>query len=492
MRQVSEDLKINKKIILDMIKDCNDILYRPMRLGQDVKVDCFLVYVEMATSNMMLEDSVIGKMLNNLWDKDEAAIYEALEQNSLGVSDTQAYATIEEGMAAMLAGNVLMFVDHFDKAIKIGSIGYPGVGITNAESEKVLRGSKEAFNESEKINTALIRKRIRDTSLKVKEKAVGKYSNTMTAIVYIEGLAYPELVENLEKKLDSFEIDGVLNSGIIEQLTEDHKYSPFPQYQTTERPDRAAMAIMEGRVVLVSDNSPEVLILPTTFNTLFQTSDDYYSHYAIVSFLRMIRYIAAFLAVSLPGLYLAAINYHTQMVPTNLILSLAEARVGVPFPGLVEVLFLELSFELLREAGLRMPGPIGGTIGIVGGLIIGQAAVSANVVSPVVVIIVALTALGSFSIPNEELSESFRLVKYMMIFLCAAFGLLGLLFGWVIVFTHMAVLKSFGIPYLMPFTAKDVNPGGESKDSLLRYPLVSMWKRPVFARRQNRRRLRMK
>lgn len=492
MRQVSEDLKINKEIIQSQIKDCDDILFRPMKLGKNMQIDCFLVYVEMATANMMLEDSVIGKMLNSLRDMEDDEVYNAIRKNSLGVSDSKEYPTIEEGMSAMLAGNVLLFIDHYDKAIKIGTKGYPAAGISNSDSEKVLRGSKEAFCEVEKINTALIRRRIRDSRLKVKEKSVGKYSNTMAAVVYLEGVVYPELVENVQKKLDSFEIDGVLDSGIIEQLTEDNRYSPFPQYQTTERPDRAAMAVLEGRVVIVSDNSPEALILPTTYNTLFQTSDDYYSHFAIVSFLRMIRYIAAFLAASLPGIYLAAINYHTQMVPTNLILSLAKAREGVPFPGLVEVLFLELSFELLREAGLRIPGPIGSTIGIVGGLIIGQAAVSANIVSPVVVVIVAITALGSFSIPNEELSESFRLVKYVMIGLCAAFGLLGLIFGWVLLLTHLASLKSFGIPYLMPFSAKDVNPGGESKDSVLRFPLVSMWKRPVFARKQNRRRLKMR
>lgn len=173
-----------------------------------------------------------------------------------------------------------------------------------------------------------------------------------------------------------------------------------------------------------------------------------------------------------------------------MIFSLAKAREGVPFPAVVEILFLELSFELLREAGLRMPGPIGNTIGIVGGLIIGQAAVSANIVSPVVVVVVALTALGSFAIPNEELSEALRLLKYLLIILCACFGILGLVFGWILILAHLARLKSFGISYLMPFSGKDVNEGGESRDSILRAPLYKMNRRPIFARRQNRRRMR--
>ena len=492
MGDISTSLESNRETVQKQIADCDDILLRPMELGKEVTVACFLIYIEVAVSNMMLEDSVIGKMLNHLKEMDKDSIYQSIKQNSLGVSDTKELETMQEAMAAMLAGNVVLFIDGYDKAIKVGSKGYPAAGISKAESEKVLRGSKEAFSESVKINTALIRKRVRDTKLKVKEKVIGKHSNTATALVYIDDLAYPSLLDNIEKKLDSFEIDGVLDSGIIEQLTEESWYSPFPQYQTTERPDRAAMAVMEGRVVLLSDNSPEALILPTTWNTLFQTSDDYYSHFTIASFLRLIRYVAAFLAVSLPGLYLIATNFHTQMLPTNLVISLAKARAGVPFPSLLEVLIMELSFELIREAGLRVPGPIGNTIGIVGGLIIGQAAVAANIVSPIIVVVVALTALGSFSIPNEEVSGALRLIKYGMIFFCNFWGVLGLLFGWFLILVHLAGLKSFDIPYLIPFTAADINQDKDKADSIFRRPIFQMNRRPVFARRHNRVRLRMK
>ena len=275
--------------------------------------------------------------------------------------------------------------------------------------------------------------------------------------------------------------DGVLDSGVLEQLTADVWYSPFPQYQVTERPDRAAQALLNGRVVVVTDNSPEALILPTTLNTLFQTSDDAYRHFAIVSFLRLIRYAAAFLALALPGLYVAVTTLHPGILPTNLILALKKAREGVPFPSVLEVLILELAFELLREAGLRMPGPVGNTIGIVGGLIIGQAAVSANLVSPMVVI-VALTALGDFAIPSEELSEGIRLVKYAMLFLCAGLGIMGFFLGLVFLLVHLANLKSFGVSYLAPYSAWELNRGADRKDSLLRFPLIFLKRRPVFAR----------
>lgn len=475
-----------------MTENCADILVRPMQVGKKQKVPCFLVYIEVAVSNMMLEDSVTGKLLNHLLEMEREEIYGALEQNSLGISDTKELLTMEEAMAAMFAGNAVLFVDGYDRAVKIGSKGYPGVGVHKSESEKVMRGSQEAFCESFKLNTALVRKRIRSTGMKVEEKAVGRYSQTMTALLYLEGVVYPPICSELRKRLDSFEIDGVGDSGVIEHLTVNSTKTLLPLYQTTERPDRAAQAILEGRAVLLTDNSPEALIFPATLSTLFQTSDDYYRHFTIVSFLRIIRYAAAFLAVTLPGLYVASTTFHTQMLPANLIRSMAEARSGVPFPALIEVLIMELSFELLREAGLRMPGPIGNTIGIVGGLIVGQAAVSANLVSPITVVVAALTALGSFSIPNEELSEAFRLVKYGVLFLCSCFGILGALFGWIFLVIHMARIKSYGLPWLYPYAGGDLNEGADGRDGLIRVPAGWMNRRPVFALRNNRIRLRRK
>lgn len=492
MGKLSKDISVNQKHVEQMTEGCDDILVRPMQLGRDRGTACFLVYIETAVSNMMLEDSVIGRLLNHLRDMEEKELYDALQKDALGISDTKELVTMDEAMAAMLAGNAVLFVDGWDKALKVGSKGFPGTGVQKAESEKVLRGSHEAFTESEKVNTALIRKRIRDTRMKVKESPLGEASHTMTALLYMEDLVYPPFLEKIQKKIDNLQVDEVLDSGILEQLTEETWYSPFPQYQATERPDKAAQAVLDGRVVLVVDNSPEALILPTTLNTLFQTSDDYYRHFTIVSFLRLIRYVAAFLAVSLPGLYVAVTTLHPQILPTNLILALAKARDGVPFPSIVEVLLLELSFELLREAGLRMPGPIGNTIGIVGGLIVGQAAVSANLVSPMVVVVVAITALGSFSIPNEELSEAFRLIKYGMLFLGGWFGILGICFGWFLLITHLARLKSFGMSYLMPYSAWELNKGSDAKDSLIRFPLIFLTRRPMFARQKNRVRMRGK
>ncbi len=486
MEKISRSMKENQVTVQLLCAGCDDIIVRPMRLGVKEQVDCLVVYIESAVSNMMLEDSVIGKLLNHLWELDEEEIRRAVEENGLGISDVKELETMEECMAALLAGNAIFFLDGYERALKIGSKGYPDMGVVKADSEKVLRGSKEAFSESAKVNTALVRKRIRTTDLKVEELFVGQQSNTLIALVYMENLAYPNLLAEIKERIGKVPIDSVLDSGIVEQLTADTWYSPFPQFQTTERPDRAAAAVLEGRILLLCDNTPVSLLLPTTMNSLLQTGDDYYGHFEIASLLRCLRYLAVFLAFSLPGLYLAVTGYHPQILPTNLILSMAEARRGVPFPAMIEVLLLEISFELMREAGLRMPGPIGDMIGIVGGLIIGQAAVTANLISPIIVIIDALTALGSFSIPNEELSEAFRLLKYGMIFLCGFFGLYGFVMGWLLLLIHLAGLRSFGIPYLMPFAAVGKDGISRWTDGLLRAPMRRLNRRPVYARRERR------
>ena len=486
MEKISRSMKENQVTVQLLCAGCDDIIVRPMRLGVKEQVDCLVVYIESAVSNMMLEDSVIGKLLNHLWELDEEEIRRAVEENGLGISDVKELETMEECMAALLAGNAIFFLDGYERALKIGSKGYPDMGVVKADSEKVLRGSKEAFSESAKVNTALVRKRIRTTDLKVEELFVGQQSNTLIALVYMENLAYPNLLAEIKERIGKVPIDSVLDSGIVEQLTADTWYSPFPQFQTTERPDRAAAAVLEGRILLLCDNTPVSLLLPTTMNSLLQTGDDYYGHFELASLLRCLRYLAVFLAFSLPGLYLAVTGFHPQILPTNLILSMAQARRGVPFPAMVEVLLLEISFELMREAGLRMPGPIGDMIGIVGGLIIGQAAVTANLISPIIVIIDALTALGSFSIPNEELSEAFRLLKYGMIFLCGFFGLYGFVVGWLLLLIHLAGLRSFGIPYLMPFAAVGKDGISRWTDGLLRAPMRRLNRRPVYARRDRR------
>ncbi|WP_294785101.1 spore germination protein [uncultured Eubacterium sp.] len=493
-----QDQTVSKKLDENILwwkqqfSDCADIKMRPMCLGKNMNVRAFLSYIEITGGKNMMEDSLLGKMLSRLNTMEDTTLYEALQENGLGISDATPFAKMSEAASGMLTGDTILFVDGFDRALKIPDRGYPGMSLQETESEKAIRGSNEGFGGSIKQNTALIRKRLRSVDLKVAECKCGRWTSTNVDLMYLNGIVRPEIVSEMQQRLNGFEIDGIGDSGVIEQLTETQWLSPFPQFQTTRRPDRAVMALLEGRVVLLADNSPEALIFPTDYNSFIKTTDDYYTRWEIATFTRALRYVAAFLSMILPGLYLAMTNFHTQLLPTKLLLSFASARQGVPFPGVVEVLLMELSFELLREAGVRLPGAMGNTIGIVGGLIIGQAAVDANIVSPMVVIVVAFTALCSFAIPNEDFATAFRLLKFAFIGLSAALGFYGFLLGLLILLIHLAQLESFGMPYLMPFVGADLNDYQDERDSLVRPPLQALPRRPFYANPKNRIRLRMK
>ncbi len=483
---ITKNLNENISHMEELFHTCDDIKKKEMMLGKERDVACYLTFIEVAVD---MGTSVLSELLKYLSSLQKETLYAVLSENALGVSDATYFQTIEEAGDGLLTGEVILFVDGFDKAVKIPDDGYPNMGVQEPSSEKVIRGSNEGFTESVKQNAALIRKRIRSPKVKVKQLKAGVRSNTNVYLTYMEDLVYPNLLEEIENRLSQFEIDGVMDSGVLEQLAEEKWYSPFPQFQTTQRPDRAAMSVLEGRVILMSDNSPVALILPTDYNSFIRTSDDYYNRWEIASFGRMLRYIASFFAMTLPGLYLAVTNFHTQILPTTLLLAFADARKGVPFPAVIEVLLMEISFELLREAGVRLPGAMGNTIGIVGGLIIGQAAVEANLVSPIVVIVISFTALCSFAIPNEEFATAFRILKFAMIGLCAWLGYFGMLLGLLAVLIHLAHLKSFGIPYLMPFVGADLNDYEDERDFLWRLPMRKLKKRPIYAKRQERTKL---
>ncbi len=487
---VTKNLEHNRQIFSEIFSDCADIKMVTMQLGQTKQLPCMVAYIEVVASAADYGNSEIGKLLAALSGCKEEEISGFLLENSRGMTDVQMYTDLEDAAAGLLTGDLILFVDGVDRVFKIPDQGYPGMGVQETASEKVTRGSNEGFSDSVKTNTALIRKRLRASELKNVEMKAGSRTSTLVNLMYMQGIARMEVLEEIRRRLEMFEIDGIMDSGMLEQLTEKHWNSPFPQFQTTERPDRAVHALLEGRIVLLCDNSPAVLILPTDCNAFMQTSDDYYNRPQIVTLERIVRYLAAFFALSLPALYLAVINFHTGLLPVSMLLTFAQARAGVPFSSLAELLLMEFGFELLREAGVRVPGTMGNTIGIVGGLIIGTAAVDAGIASPVVVIIVAFTALCSFAIPNEAFATAFRLLKFVMILLSAWLGLFGYLLGLLGVLIHLSGLYSFGVPYLMPFAASGVENGAQWKDSIVRFPLFRLDRRPVYAKESNRIRFR--
>ncbi len=470
----STSLTENTNIMDLLLENCDDIKKRSMRLGNNARIDACIYYVEVTVNNLSVQESVIGRLLTHLMNKTPDEIYDFLDANALGITDVNQLETVDQALMGIMIGDGVIFIDGYNKAIKIKSKGYPMMGVSPSEREQVLRGSREGFADALKCNTALLRKRIRNHDLKVKEFIIGTESNTTVALVYIDSIVRHVVLEDIISRIRHLDVKQLTDSGIIEQLTEDSIFSPFPQYQTTERPDTAVHAIMEGRITLFVDNTPVALLLPSNLSDFYKTPDDYYSRYEIVTLARIIRYAATFFALCLPAVYLAIMNYHPDILPFNLLCSFARGRLEVPFPSIVEVFLMEFAFELLREAGIRIPGPMGSTIGIVGGLIIGQAAVSAGIVSPIIVVVVALTALSSFAIPNEPLSSAFRILKYFLIILAYFMGFFGITIGLLLIGLHLARLKSFGLPFLMPIASGDVNRHPAYRDFLLRFPLKKM------------------
>lgn len=500
MKYVSPNLKENIDYISKCFERCADVVQKQIFINHG-QYPIYVVYMDSMIDSDLVENNIL-KTLVFYFEKNQVCpkvnpkggtekeieaekqenLLSYIEQHAMLTANVSMVSELDRIITDIMAGKTAIFGAACDKALMIDGKGYPKRGIDEAQSEVSVRGAKDSFNESLRTNTILIRRRIRDTKLKTEQIKIGRRTQTDIAIMYMDDLVRPEILEAIQKELKSFEVDGMFDSGSLEQYMGRRWYSPFPVFQATQRPDKASSALLEGRVVLVVDNSPTVIMAPATLNCFFQASDDYYYRWGIASFTRCLRYVAALIAMGFPGFYVAVATFHPEIFPTSLLLTVAASRRGVPFPLVVEIILMELAFELLREAGIRLPGPMGSALSIVGGLIVGQAAVDANIVSPVVVIVVALTALASFAIPNDNFASAFRLLKFSLIVVGAAAGLPGFVLGLLVILTHLASLESYGIPYLSPYALSSVEPAEEFKDSILRLPLFMMRRRPVFTR----------
>ena len=448
-----------------------------------------MIYTDNIVNGSAIEESILTNIMNRCRiDGKKEGMLKRLNEEVIAIGEMTEVKTFQEIFDAVLLGDTILLMDGNDIALQASTKGFPSRGVSEAKTEVVVQGPKDAFTEIGATNIVLIRRRIRDTKLKVKRTKVGKRSKTDVAILYMEDIVRKEILQEVEYRINQIDIDVILDSGYIDQLLENRWLSPFPQLQMTERPDKAASALLEGRVVIVIDNTPFVVIAPATLNVFFQASEDYYDRWEIMSFIRLIRYCAGFLAVALPGLYIALTVFHPSMLPTNLALKIAETRQNIPFPAVGEILIMELAFELLREAGIRLPSPVSSTIGIVGGIIIGQAAVEAGIVSPSVVIVSALTGICTFVIPNIALVSGLRLTKYIVLIFSAFLGLYGFWLALILMLIHMASLKSFHIPFLYPFCSASVNNYNDLEDSIFRLPLWFMKKRPIFSNDKHRQR----
>jgi spore germination protein KA len=373
-------------------------------------------------------------------------------------------------------------VDWYTKGFAIGMKGGKDRGVQEATSENTVRGPKEAFAESLRTNTALLRRKINDQNLWFETKKIGSVTKTNVTIAYINGIVNEKVVEEVRRRLDRIEIDGILETGYVEELIQDETYTPFPTIFNTERPDVTAANLLEGRVAIFVNGSPHALLVPSLFIQFFQTAEDYYQRADIVSLLRILRFIGFFIALLGPSLYIAITTFHQEMLPTPLLINIAAQREGVPFPAFIEALMMEITFEILREAGLRMPKTIGQALSIVGTLVIGTAAVDAGIVSAAMVIVVAITAISSFMVSSFNLAISVRMLRFIFMGLAASFGLFGIIVCLIALSIHLCSLRSFGVPYMAPLAPFNL---ADQKDVLFRLPHWGLFSRPRLINQKN-------
>ncbi|MCM8900274.1 spore germination protein [Caldicoprobacter algeriensis] len=466
---VASNIDVNMEYIRQRfsVPKNQDIVIREFNVAKRLKA--FLVFVDGMMDKTVINQFVLPQLMDegNFKEFSQGDVMDYIIRNVISIYQVTRIKEYSRIIPQILNGVTALFVDGCSEALLIESRGFEKRNIEAPRTENVIRGPQEGFTENLRTNLSLLRKIIKSENLITEILPVGNKNRINCALVYLDDTADPELVQEVKRRIRNIKYDFVESSGMLEQLLEDNPFMLFPQVISTERPDRAASFIMEGQVVIVCEGSPFVMAVPVTFFHLLHSSEDTMLRWQYGTFIRLTRFIGVLIASLVPGLWMALVQFHSEMIPTPLLLSILKMREAVPFPVVVEVLLMEIAFELIREGGIRVPGLIGQTLGIIGALILGQAAVAAGLVSPILIIIVAITGIGNFVIPNYSLAMAIRIVRFFFIFMGAVLGFYGISVGLTILLVLTCSMKSFGVPFLAPFTPKT----RRSSDLILRKPL---------------------
>jgi len=482
---VSASLAENREIVgkLYGLPENKDIIVRDIAIGTDPVIEGFAIFidglVDKSVQDLLFQALMLFAARPVPPGKGKLASY--VKERLLPGNQVSVRTQFRDILDAVNYGDTALFLEGCAEAVLVETKGWEHRGVDRPTVEQVVRGPQEAFSETLRANTALIRKLIKNENLTTEFLQVGARNRVHVAVMYLRDLANPALVAEVKRRINSIKTDHIIDSGVLEEFIQDNPYNLNPTVMATERPDRVAAGIFNGRVAIIVDGSPFVLLVPVTMYEMLHTGEELYSRWQLGTFIRYLRALAFNLSFLLPGLYLSVVLFHHEMIPTELLLAIAGNRERVPFPSIVEVLLMEISFELIREAGLRIPGVIGSTIGIVGALILGQAAVQANIVSPILVILVAVTGLAGFAIPYYSLAFALRIYRFFYISLGAALGFFGIAIGLFTQIILTANLKSFGVPYLAPIGPRTVT----GADIVTRLPVFFHKKRPDYLNPQD-------
>ncbi|MEQ5999647.1 spore germination protein [Bacillus amyloliquefaciens] len=455
-----EYIHVNLALVLPHVEQNDDLVQNKKMLPNG------LVFYYMYLSEMNDEDKIKEAIETLLREEDTLTLDTVTKR--LDKIDARPVFTSKEAVISILRGKCAVFINGLDSVYILSTGKREKRSVNEPTSEKVVRGPKTAFIEDSDTNVAMIRQRTNHPKLKTKKVPIGENKLKYATVMYIDDKADPSVVSDVVKRLSEVKMDDIQDSGTLEELIEDNKYSPFPQIQNTERPDKVSSALFNGRVAILVDNSPFALVVPASLGILMQSPDDYYERWISASLIRALRFTSIFITLFFSSIYIALVSFHQGLLPTTLAVTIAANRENVPFPPIIEAMVMEITIELLREAGLRLPSPLGQTIGLVGGVVIGQAAVEANIVSSIMVIVVSIVALASFTVPQYGMGLSFRVLRFISMFTAAAFGLYGMILFMLAIYTHLSRQRSFGSPYFSPngfFSLKNAN------DSILRLPI---------------------
>lgn len=476
-KRLSAGIEENLKLFQDVLQYNDDLTVRRFQLFEGTSAA--LVFFSSFVDQEMIRSYLIKPLMTHteqedlIVDSESLASY--LTEKVIQVSRITEENAPDRIIDELTMGETVLLVDGIATAFLADTRKIEKRSIEQPQTEQVIRGPREGFIEHLQTNLALIRYRLQTADFRVHTMHIGRVTKSKVALCYIQGITQPALVHEAKKRLSSIDTDSILDAGYIEQFIEDHPLSPFPQIQNTERPDKTVAALLEGKFVIMVDGSPFALIAPTVFSQFYQTVDDYTERFLIGSMIRLIRLVALLFSLVFPSLYVAVISFNPEVIPTDFAVAVAGSRAGVPYPAMVEVLLMEISMEVLREATIRLPQLIGGALSIVGVLVIGQAAVSAGFSSPITVVIIAMTTVGSFATPAYNAAIALRMLRFPLIVLAGSFGLYGIMFGMILITNHLLSIRSFGVPYMTPITPFNAQ---EWKDTLLRGPIWWMSDRP--------------
>lgn len=482
------DLELSSENVQFVLGKSNDIVFAEQYINGKKELKATLVFVDGLINSKTVSDDILKPLLQQEQLSNARSGKELVDMILHGVvyyASRKKRNTLGELINDILSGSAALIFDGEKTALTFDIKGFDKRSISEPTGENVTKGSKDSFVETLRVNTTLVRRKIKTKNLIIEGSVVGKQSLTLVSIVYMDGITNQHIITEVKKRLDRIDIDGVITTGCIEEYIIDSPYTIFPQILYTERPDRFCIHILEGRVGLLIDGLPLAFIIPATINTFLQSPEDYAQNYIVSTSLRVLRYILIAITLLLPAFYISIVTFHLEMMPTELALSIAASKAGVPFPSFTEVLFMLISFEILLEAGLRLPRNIGQAVSIVGALVIGQAAVQAKLVSPAVVIIVAITGIAGFTMPSQDLSNALRFSRFVFSILASIMGLFGFTIGIILLLLHLCSMETYGVPYLSPFVA---NENWKIKDTIFRFPLFTLKKRPTDLKTTNQKR----